>query len=208
MGANNDMNNSHSQYTVYAYPSVEDCIGPIANRLTEFTVTGRFISNRRQIFEDALCEYRMHGALALWSKYMIDPSISFDDKLDAWESFVLENCELLECPLEHTFPDGLYVRKVKMPAGAIFTSRIHACENALFILSGKAVVMSENEGQVIYKAGDNVITKPGTRRLLLILEDTIWATVHPNPDNVQDVPTLEEGLTYVRPLIKKLEAVV
>ena len=163
------------------------------------------ISNRRQMFEDALGEYRAGRIREEFPAYLLDDSVSFDDKLDAWESFVIDACEPLECPLDHTFPDGLYVRKITMPAGSIITSRIHNFDNPFFILKGKVIVVSENEGQVIYEKGDSGVTKPNTRRLLLVLQETIWTTVHPNPDNSEDVPQLVDHLTYVRPHIKGLE---
>ncbi len=108
-----------------------------------------------------------------WLDFLADESVSFDDRLDRWEAFVA-NLPPQECPLTHTFPDGMYVREIFMPAGSVVTSRIHKFDNPFFI------------------------TKPGTRRVLLIHEDTVWTTVHLNLDNKRDPEELLNDLTYVR----------
>jgi len=132
-----------------------------------------------------------------WSRFLADSRIDFDKRLDIWESFAL-TLPPAEAPLVHRFPPGLYIRQITMPAGSIITSRIHKYEAPFFITKGKCIVVSEHEGTVTYQAPHSGITKPGTRRLLLILEDTIWTTVHPNPDGIADVGELTDHLTYVR----------
>ena len=37
------------------------------------------------------------------------------------------------------------------------------------------------------------VTQPGTRRVLYIWEDSIWATSHPNPDN-ENLEQIEERI--------------
>jgi hypothetical protein len=43
-------------------------------------------------------------------------------------------------------------------------------------------VFSENDGLQMIEAPFTGITKPGTRRVLLIVEDTIWTTFHPTQE--------------------------
>ena len=131
-----------------------------------------------------------------WLDILTDETVTFDDRLDRWEAFVA-NIPQQDCPLKHTFPEGMYVREIFRPAGCVVTSRIHKFDNPFFITKGKVTVVSENEGMVTYTAPYSGITKPGTRRVLLIHEDTIWTTVHLNLDNKTDHEELLNDLTYV-----------
>jgi hypothetical protein len=141
-------------------------------------------------------------APSTWADFIFEEGIGFDEALTRWETFMLyhrdANLTDEDCPLQHNFPDRLYTRELFMPAGSVITSRVHRFDNPFFILKGRVTVLSENEGRVTYIGPCYGITKPGTRRLLLVHEDTIWVTVHPNPDNVTDVPTLENRLTFTK----------
>ncbi len=89
------------------------------------------------------------------------------------------NFQEIECPVTHRFTDGMYIRQIFMPKGAKLTSKIHNTKHPFVILKGDVTVYSENEGVVRYRAPMLGITKPGTRRVLLVNEDTIWTTFHP-----------------------------
>jgi hypothetical protein len=132
-----------------------------------------------------------------WLDILTDETITFDDRLDRWEAFVA-NLPQQECPLKHTFPEGMYVREIFMPAGSIVTSRIHKFDNPFFITKGRVTVISENEGLVTYVAPYSGITKPGTRRVLFIHEDTTWTTVHLNPSNKTDHEDILNDIASVR----------
>ena len=80
-------------------------------------------------------------------------------------------------PLEHSFAEGLYIRKIFMPAGQILTSKIHKKSHPAFILKGCCSVFSE-KGIMRIRAPFHMITPAGTKRVLLIHEDTTWVTVH------------------------------
>ena len=132
-----------------------------------------------------------------WYEYLKDPSVPFDERLDRWEEYITQ-FEPADCPLEHSLPDGMYVRKITMPAGSIIVSRIHKFDNPFFITKGKLSVVSENEGIVEYTAPFMGITKPNTRRILFVHEETDWTTVHLNPENIRDIPEIENRLTYMK----------
>ncbi len=85
---------------------------------------------------------------------------------------------LIQAPLEHIFTPGLYTRKITMPAYSRFTSSIHQSTHPFFVLKGKLSVFSEIDGVQHIEAPYNGITKPGTRRVLQIHEETIWITSH------------------------------
>jgi len=95
------------------------------------------------------------------------------------------------CPLKEWFADGIYMREIFMPKGTIIMGKIHKYEHPNFVMQGE-VVSQTPEGEKVIKAPCFFISKPGTQRLLLIKEDTIWITAHKNFDNLKDRDLLEE----------------
>jgi len=95
-------------------------------------------------------------------------------------------------PLKHTIVGGLYIREIFMPKGQLISTGIHKKEHPYFILQGDVSVLTD-EGIKRIKAPYNNITKPGTKRLIFIHEDTIWITVHATEkESVEEI--LEEIL--------------
>jgi len=84
----------------------------------------------------------------------------------------------VDCPLNHIFTKGLYTRTIHMPEGTLIVSKIHKTEHPYFMLQGKALVWTENQGVVEIAAPFVGVTQPGTRRVLFIKEASIWCTTH------------------------------
>jgi len=127
-------------------------------------------------------------------------TISLIDRIEA----DLVNYPDVEFPLEHTFMPGLYKRKIFMKAGTILASMRHKFSHPFFISRGHIEVLRDDgkgglEIEGIFTAGYEGVTKPGTKRLLRIIEDTEWSTVHANPDNISDPDEM------VRLISEKLE---
>lgn len=100
------------------------------------------------------------------------------------------------CPLRHTFVDGVYAREIIMFEGQTVVGRIHRHPHLNFIMSGKVRVLTEQEGAVEYIAPCMFVSQPGTKRLVHVLEDCIWITVHPTDktipeEAVEDLTTLD-----------------
>jgi len=119
-------------------------------------------------------------------------STVINHSIDELESVMLENFPVIDCPVTNRFTDGMYVREIFMPAGAFITSKIHKTQHQYFILKGKATVWIDGVEQIL-EAPHIGITEPGTRRVLLVMEDCIWATSHPNPDN-ETLEQIEERI--------------
>lgn len=113
-------------------------------------------------------------------------------EIDQLEKVMLDNFPMVECPLTHRFTDGLYVREIFMPAGSLITSKIHKTQHQFFVLKGKVIVWIDGEEQII-EAPYIGVTEPNTQRVLYVVEDCIWATSHPNPDN-ETVEQIEERI--------------
>jgi len=82
-------------------------------------------------------------------------------------------------PVKHYFTPGLYVREITMPEGAVLTSKIHKTEHPFVISKGKCLVyLNREDGWKELSSPYIGITKPNTRRILAILEETVWTTFH------------------------------
>lgn len=102
-----------------------------------------------------------------------------DNIIDDLEASMMEfPDELIEGPLVHRFTDGMYIREIFMPAGSLWTSKIHKTEHPYVVSYGKAAVSIDAQEWYEITAPYTGITKPGTRRVLYILEDCIWTTFH------------------------------
>ena len=80
-------------------------------------------------------------------------------------------------PLSHFFTPDLYARKIEIPAAYVLVTGIHATEHIAVISKGSCLVATP-DGVIKYQAGDTIITKVGTKRAMLVLEDLIWTTIH------------------------------
>lgn len=101
-----------------------------------------------------------------------------DEQIDKLEATMVANFEAVDCLLKHRFTPGLYVREIFMPAGTLITSLIHKTTHPFFVLKGKVSVYSDNDGEQLLEAPFVGTTTPGTRRVLFIHEDCVWATCH------------------------------
>lgn len=102
-----------------------------------------------------------------------------DDRIDELESVMISEGEVIEFPVVHRFTDGMYIRQIFMPKGSLLTSRIHITEHPFTVSLGAASVSIDGKDWEHIVAPCTGITKPGTRRILYILEDCIWTTYHP-----------------------------
>lgn len=108
--------------------------------------------------------------------------------------FQLSHLPQLDLPLSHHFTPGMYSRSIFMPRGAIVISKIHKTEHQYIVSVGEVAVWIEGVGNQTIKAPYLGITKAGTRRVLIVLEDTVWTTFHPTEKT--DLAEIEEELIY------------
>lgn len=102
-----------------------------------------------------------------------------DAVIDLLESYMIKEDEVIDLPLVHRFTDGMYIRQIFMPKGSLVTSKIHNTEHPFTVSLGSAAVSIDGEDWEHIVAPFTGITRPGTRRVLYILEDCIWTTYHP-----------------------------
>lgn len=90
----------------------------------------------------------------------------------------------------HFFAPGMYARELTVPAGMLIVGKIHRHEHFLFVLSGRAEVISEF-GRFTVEAGHISVSPAGVKRIVLSMEDTKFVTVHLNKDDSQDLEVIE-----------------
>jgi quercetin dioxygenase-like cupin family protein len=117
-----------------------------------------------------------------------------NDAIDALEAALLAKFTPIDCPLNHSFGPGIYMREVFMPAGSKIVSKEHKFRHPYFVMKGSARVWIDGKGVETITAPHVGWTEPGTRRVLEILTDMFWITCHANPDDTQDLEIIEERI--------------
>jgi hypothetical protein len=112
-------------------------------------------------------------------------------------------------PVAHRFAPGVYYREIFMPAGTFVIGAIHKTCHFNIILSGKAIVKlcgSSPHTETIM-APHTFVSLAGVCKVLYILEDMRWATIHPTNeiriDKLEDL--LIENPEYHRRYISEVE---
>lgn len=100
----------------------------------------------------------------------------------------------VNCPLKHSFSDGIYIREIFIPKDVVLTGKIHKHSHPNFLLQGEVEVFTEFNGIEILKAPMSIVSNAGTKRVVKTLTDTIWVTVHANPTNTTDLNKLEKEI--------------
>lgn len=108
-----------------------------------------------------------------------------EEMLQAYDPAVL--------PIQHYFADGIYAREMFIPAGAVLTGAVHkTCH--MCILSQGRVRVATDDGPVELTAPATLIAKPGAKRAIFALEDSVWTNIHAT--NETDLDKIVEELTY------------
>lgn len=114
------------------------------------------------------------------------------ENIDALEARLLASgFDSMDLPVEHRFAPDIYIRELFMPAGLIVIGHAHLTSHFNIVLSGEAAVIMNGELRVI-RGPSTIVSDAGIRKVLHIREDMIWQTVHSNPENITNVPTLED----------------
>jgi len=82
-----------------------------------------------------------------------------------------------ELQTDHYFADGMYARVLSRSAGTLIVGKVHKKEHFYIVAKGKVQVASGDDVRT-YDSGSVIVSKPGTKRAVLALEDSICLTVH------------------------------
>ncbi len=129
------------------------------------------------------------------ASHVSDP-LSFDASLDVEEvegrMLVLPQVDV---PLTHRFAPGVYMREVVMPAGSFVIRTKHFN----VVTKGRALVRMDDKVEEII-APCVFVSEAGVRKILLIVEEMTWATVHPTTETDQaklDELLIEKSETFL-----------
>jgi hypothetical protein len=81
-------------------------------------------------------------------------------------------------PVNHYHCEGNYAREIFIPKGVCIVGKLHRHEHINVISKGECLVVTE-EGREVLTAPLTFISKPGIKRAVYGIEDTVWTTVHP-----------------------------
>ena len=82
-----------------------------------------------------------------------------------------------ELDTDHYFADGMYARSLFRPAGTLIVGKVHKKEHFYIIASGCVDVTTDHGLERIH-GPRIIISKPGTQRAVLAIEDSLCITIH------------------------------
>ena len=94
---------------------------------------------------------------------------------------------------KHTFADGIYVREMSIPKGEAVIGAIHKHLHVWILLSGCIRVATQDSVEE-YKAPCTLLSRPGIKRVIYAVEDSIFTNIHKNPSDTQDLDILQEEI--------------
>lgn len=121
-------------------------------------------------------------------------------KIDRLEAEIYKRPQV-EIPVRHYFPSGLYAREIVIPAGIVLTGKIHRGEH-LNIVSAGCIDVLTDDGMQRVTAPFTMVSRAGTKRVGYAHSETVWTTIHGNPDNETDLEILEAR--YIVPTFAEL----
>ena len=98
-----------------------------------------------------------------------------------------------ELPLEHFICNKTYVRQITLPKDMVVIGKVHNFDHTSILSKGDVTIMT-SEGTTRIKAPATWISKAGTKRLIYVHEETIWATIHQSENTV--VEDLEKEIVH------------
>jgi hypothetical protein len=96
--------------------------------------------------------------------------------------------------VDHYWAPGVYVRTMHIPAGVAAVGHIHRYPCVSIVQKGHILLASAHTGARYLMAPHTFETPAGAKRAVYALTDTLFTTVHSNPDNSRDVDALESFL--------------
>ena len=96
------------------------------------------------------------------------------------------------CPVKHHFAPGSYGREMTLPAGMVVVGKIHKHAHINVISKGRVQVFTEQAGVLELAAPCTFVSSPGTKRVVHVLEETVWTTVHVTDKT--DLAEIERGV--------------
>lgn len=102
---------------------------------------------------------------------------SFTDQM----AVIVEHCKALaqvECPVTHRFAPGVYLREIFMPADTVVIGKVHKTRHFNILIQGACLIVHSDGTREELRAPCTFVSDCNVQKVLYILEDMIWQTVH------------------------------
>ena len=113
--------------------------------------------------------------------------LEIDTFVSELESKMLQ-FEQADCPVVHKFGPGIYIREVRMPAGALAIGHYQKFSHLNLFLEGRITMLNNNGTRVEKIAPMTFVGEPG-RKIGYIHENVVWLNIYATDET--DIETLE-----------------
>lgn len=103
----------------------------------------------------------------------------------------------------HHFAPGAYAREIELPAASCVVGKIHRHAHVNVISKGAVLVYTPEDGLLELQAPATFVSKPGTKRAVFALDDTVWTTIHVTEQT--DLAAIERDI--IAPTFEALEEI-
>ena len=122
--------------------------------------------------------------------FSLTPNVSQRHKVERLED-ALARLPQAECPTRSLFAPGVYAREMTVPKDVTATGAVHKTEHMTIVVGH--CLLTTDEGVTEINGFANIVSKPGAKRAIYAIEETIVTTIHPTDET--DVDKLCELLT-------------
>jgi len=106
-----------------------------------------------------------------------------------------------ETPLTHYHTKELYGRRIIVPAGCLFTTRVHKTDHISVAFRGRITMLNADGESQEVTAPDMFVTPAGTHRVVYVHEEVEFATIHhceeQDDDNTVEVLSFNTMAEYL-----------
>lgn len=107
-----------------------------------------------------------------------------DELLDFLEITLPDFYQMESRDVKERISKGLYSRESHASKNDLIVSLKHKQEHQFVIQKGSCAVFTDGEGWKVMESGHHGLTTVGTRRLIYVLEDLIFTSFHPIPQDM------------------------
>lgn len=99
------------------------------------------------------------------------------DQLEGCMKDMPNQIDIASMDVRHHFAQGMYAREMIIPKGTLITGKVKKHEHISVLSAGFVTEVTEAGVQHI-KAPYTMVSLPGTKRVVLAHETTVWTTIH------------------------------
>lgn len=130
------------------------------------------------------------------SKNMLNRCVSMPEKVAALEHQLLLMPQA-QVKTEHSFRPGIYERTLTIPPRTVLTGAAHRVGYHVRLVKGSLAVTKDDHVEIL-TAPMEFDVEPGPGRAGVVFdEEVIWIDTYENPDDCQDIKTLEDRLCVI-----------